>query len=210
MKFTTVLTCLIVLALATVALAQEKISGTLQCDKADPQHSIPVGDRPNHTFTLNQNKCTWTKPMEIAGTQTKEDVTTGFADISGEKSSDRGYALMTMASGDKARVSWQGSGTVKDGQLQSGEGKFSFLSGSRPTMQFVFAPDTVNQPRPGCPRRSIIAGSETERILQCKAPLNLAVRRETEKLTGADFKTVDAIGGGDNKPEGSDIGTVFL
>jgi hypothetical protein len=130
MKFTTIVTCLIVLALATVALAQQKISGTLQCDKADPQHSIPVGDRPNHVFTLNQNKCTWTKPMEIAGTQSKEDLTTGFADISGEKSSDRGYALMTMASGDKARVSWQGSGTVKDGQLQSGEGKFSFLSGT--------------------------------------------------------------------------------
>ncbi|HEV8132310.1 MAG TPA: hypothetical protein VGQ81_13755 [Acidobacteriota bacterium] len=130
MKLGTVLTCAILLALATVAFAQDKVSGTLQCAKADPQYSITVGDRPNHSFMIGQNECTWTKPMEIAGTQSKEHVSTASYDITGDKSTERGYALISMASGDKTRASWQGSSTMKEGQLQSGEGKWSFSTGT--------------------------------------------------------------------------------
>jgi hypothetical protein len=43
------------------------------------------------------------------------------------------------------------------------------------------------------------------RPLDSNAPILLLV-----VLTGADFKTVDTIGGNDNKPEGNDIATVFL
>jgi hypothetical protein len=52
-----------------------------------------------------------------------------------------------------------------------------------------------------------LAGGGDARIrpLDSNAPALLLI-----VLTGADFKTVDAIGVGDNKPEGSDLGTAFL
>ncbi len=118
------------LALATMAAAQAKISGTLQCGKPDPQHAIEVGDRPGHSFTISQSRCTWTKPMEMAGTQTKEDVYTGFSEVSGNSSRDREYGVITMANGDKAYVRPQGSTTLKDGAPQSAEGKWSFAGGT--------------------------------------------------------------------------------
>jgi len=38
--------------------------------------------------------------MEVAGTQAKEDVGTGFDEISGNKSRGHGYVINTWASGD--------------------------------------------------------------------------------------------------------------
>jgi len=56
--------------LAASAAAQTKITGTIQCAKPDPQNAVPVGDRPGHAFVVMKAKCTWTKPMELAGVQT--------------------------------------------------------------------------------------------------------------------------------------------
>ncbi len=116
------------LALAAAAAAQTKISGTTVC-KPDKQQSMDVGDRANHAFAISQSKCTWTKPMEIAGTQSKEDTITAFDEISGDKSRGRGIVTLTMASGDKAFVSFQGSGTVKNGAPDTAEGKWHFTRG---------------------------------------------------------------------------------
>jgi len=49
---------------------------------------------------IAKGKCTWTKAMEVAGTQAKEDVGTGFDEISGNKSRGHGYVINTWASGD--------------------------------------------------------------------------------------------------------------
>lgn len=54
MKLKIIITFLIVLALAAVASAQTKFSGTGQCGKADPQYTIPVGDRSDHSFVNRQ------------------------------------------------------------------------------------------------------------------------------------------------------------
>ncbi len=76
----------VVLSAATTVLAQTKISGTVQCSKPDKQHALEVGDRPNHSVMIAKGKCTWTKPLEIAGTHRKEDIGTGFDEITGNKS----------------------------------------------------------------------------------------------------------------------------
>ena len=123
-----VLTLLIPLALATMAAAQTKISGTTVC-KPDKPLSLDVGDRPNHAFSISQAKCTWSKPMEIAGTQSKEDAITAFDEISGDKSRGRGLVTLTMASGDKAYVAFQGAGTMKAGAPDTAEGKWHFTRG---------------------------------------------------------------------------------
>ena len=58
MRLKILLSFLAVFALATVASAQTKISGTLRCGKPDQQQAIEVGDRPSHSFVINQMKCT--------------------------------------------------------------------------------------------------------------------------------------------------------
>jgi len=83
MRLKIIFTLLIVLGLAALASAQTKVSGTAQCGKADQEHSIQIGDRPNHSFTISQGKCTWTTPVEIAGIQSKEGVYTLLTETSG-------------------------------------------------------------------------------------------------------------------------------
>ncbi len=128
--FRTVLPSLIVLALATVAGAQTKISGTSQCAKADAQHAIMVGDRPGHSFMISQSKCTWTKPWEIAGIQSKEGVATSFDEASGSSSRTRGFYHDTMANGDKANYRYEGTVSLKDGAPQSAEIKWTLVGGT--------------------------------------------------------------------------------
>ena len=130
MRLKTILTFLIVFALAAVASAQTRISGTLQCAKADPEHSLQVGDRPNHSFVISQGKCTWTKPVEIGGIQSKEGVWTDSAEVSGDTSRYRGYYMDTMANGDKVYYRYEGTATLKDGVPQSVEQKWTLVRGT--------------------------------------------------------------------------------
>jgi hypothetical protein len=115
---------------AVAASAQTKISGTAQCGKPDPQHMIPVGDRPDHSLGVAQVKCTWTKPMEIAGDKSKDGVSTGTDDISGNTGRAHGFHVSTMDSGDKFFVWYQGTETMKDGALVSHKGNWGFTGGS--------------------------------------------------------------------------------
>ncbi len=129
MRIPVVLIFLSAVALGTAA-AQTKISGTVECAKPETQHSIDIGDRPNHSFAIGQGKCTWTKPFEIAGTQSKEDVFTNFAEASGNTSRERGYVEGTLANGDKFHVRTTGTTKLKDGTPQGSEGKWNFAGGT--------------------------------------------------------------------------------
>lgn len=115
---------------AATAGAQTKVTGTAQCGKPDPQHLIPVGDRPDHSLGVEQIKCTWTKPMEIEGAKSKDGVSTATDDISGSTVRTRGFHVSTMDSGDKFFVWYQGTGAVKEGVLQSQKGNWGFTGGS--------------------------------------------------------------------------------
>jgi len=130
MRLKIIFMLLIVLALAAVASAQTKISGIVQCGKADPAYTIPVGDRPDHAFVIGKYNCTYTKPLEIAGVQSKEEVETIFSEVSGNRSHDQGYIAGTMSSGDKYYIRFQGPSTLKDGVPESIEGKWSFAGGT--------------------------------------------------------------------------------
>lgn len=110
--------------------AQTKVTGTAQFGKADPQHMIPVGDRPDHSLGVDQLKCTWTKPQDIGGDKTKEGVSTETQDVSGSSIRARGVHVTTMESGDKYFVSYQGTGKVKDGVLQSAKGTWMYTGGT--------------------------------------------------------------------------------
>jgi len=130
MRLKIILTFLIVFALAAVASAQTKISGTAQCGKPDPEYSIQVGDRANHSFAIDQVKCTWTKGWEIAGIQDKEGVGTEFYEIRGNTPRGHTYAVDTMTNGDKAYYREEFSFTLKDGVPQSGDVKWTLVGGT--------------------------------------------------------------------------------
>jgi hypothetical protein len=130
MRLKVLLPFLVVFALATVASAQTKLSGAHQCAKPDQQQVIEIGDQPNHFFVISQMKCTWTKPLEISGVQSKEGVFTAFTEVTGNRARDQEYDVVAMTNGDKCYVRRQGSSTLKDGVLESAEGKWSFAGGT--------------------------------------------------------------------------------
>ena len=112
------------------AVAQTKVTGTHVCSKPDPQHMVPAGDRAYHNFAVEQLKCNHTKPMEIGGDKAKDGVATDAAEVNGNKSRFHGVYVMTMQSGDKAFLPYQGNGTSKDGKPVDSKGTFSFASGT--------------------------------------------------------------------------------
>ena len=130
MRSRTFFTCVAVLFFVGLATAQTKVSGTVQCSRPDQQHSLNIGDYPGHSFVVSQGKCTWTTPMQIAGSESKEDIVTVFAEVRGNKVSAQGYGEGTLASGDKLTVHLRATQILKDGKVQSEEGSWTLVGGT--------------------------------------------------------------------------------
>jgi len=130
MRSKIILLSVIVFALAAVASAQTKISGTLQCGKPDPVYTIQVGDRPDHAFTISKLTCTFTNPTEIGGIIHKSEEVTIFGEVSGNRVRGRSRNVDTMANGDKYYVSTQFSETLKEGVLQTAEVTWTITGGT--------------------------------------------------------------------------------
>jgi hypothetical protein len=111
-------------------MAQTKISGTHQCSKPDVEQTMQVGDRPNHSFTISQGKCTCPKPITIEGIQDKERAYTNFRELSGNSSQSRGYNIATMANGDKVHFSYQVTATLNEGVPQNLEAAWTIVGGT--------------------------------------------------------------------------------
>jgi hypothetical protein len=127
--------CLFTLAAAAClwsagAAAQTKIEWSDSCAKADPDYKVPVGDQPGHSFGLSQIKCQASKPVEIGADKGKEAVATIAADSSGNKSRERGVYVLTLESGDKAYLPFQGVIALKDGKPTGSQGTWSFAGGT--------------------------------------------------------------------------------
>ncbi len=125
MTLRTMFAGLCLLSLTTLAAAQDKISGSAQCGKPDVQQQVDVSDHPGHSISIMQMKCTWTKPMEVAGVQDKDGTDSGMADLHAGAGTSHGYYVDNMANGDKAYVHWQGKES-KDGS----EGKWTYTGGT--------------------------------------------------------------------------------
>ena len=68
--------------------------------------------------------------MDLAGIQTKEDVVTTFAEITGAGAQVHGMVVGTMSNGDAMHVRIQGKDAYKDEKLQTSDGTWSFVSGT--------------------------------------------------------------------------------
>jgi hypothetical protein len=117
-------------ATSVAGAQQKKISGVSHCGKPEQQQSIPVGDRPGHAFGITKVRCTWTKPFEIDGLQSKDDEITGFSEVMGANANERMYVVMTMSNGDQAFARPVGTTSLKDGAPQSANGDWTYAGGT--------------------------------------------------------------------------------
>jgi hypothetical protein len=115
------------LALASSAVAQTKITWSIDCDKANPLHVIQIPDREGLTFEISQNKCTMTKPMTIEGLEAKELVNTSFAERMG--ASIRTTTINVTYFVNRDKLYGRSTGTV-DQKALTGSGKLIFTSGT--------------------------------------------------------------------------------
>ena len=124
------LLCAIALA-ASIAAAQNKVSGTAQCPgKPGESHSIDVGDHPGHAYTIDKWECTWTKPLEISGLKTTSDSAADFMEIDGSRAKEHSFRVEATDGGDKYYVRTQGTDTMKEETFVSGEGTWTFAGGT--------------------------------------------------------------------------------
>ena len=124
---------------ATIHLpARTKISGTLTCAKPDPKYTVDIGDRPGHVFVLAKSACSWTRPMQIEGVDTKDSHDVNVVEVDGANSNSDGYDVSNMANGDKVFIRFSGTDrSTKDGKPLStgtwryigGTGKFKGIMG---------------------------------------------------------------------------------
>jgi hypothetical protein len=91
-------------AMASSAAADIKVSGSVDCDKADPNYAIPIPDQPGQVFVIEQHKCIWTKPLKIAGSASRENTNIGFIEVTGSGVNVIGVAVTTFENGDKTFV----------------------------------------------------------------------------------------------------------
>jgi hypothetical protein len=68
--------------------------------------------------------------MEIGGDKAKEGLATDTFEASGDNLRFRGVYVVTMQSGDKAFVPYQGTGTTKEGKPVETKGTWSYVGGS--------------------------------------------------------------------------------
>jgi len=116
--------------LAAVGLhAETTTSGVATCT---PDQSSPVAltDKPNHYFAVGRAQCVWTG-FEVAGQPSKNGISTDLEEITGDSvASVRGYFVSTMLAGDTTTVRYQGSSKMKDGKFVSGQGTWTYTSGT--------------------------------------------------------------------------------
>lgn len=112
------------------ALGQTKVAWSDSCSKADPDYNVQVGDPAGHSFGLGQLKCHATKPAEIGGDKGKEAVVTSATESSGTKSHQHGIYVLSLESGAKVSLPYQGTTTLKDGKPASANGTWSFADGT--------------------------------------------------------------------------------
>jgi hypothetical protein len=127
MKKLSLVMCLLCL-LSSLALGQGKTNVQWKCDKPSVQHSINVGDKPDHAYAIEQINCTAVKG-DIAGNKMKSGVGTEFLNITGDKVTGHGEFVESMENGDKNVYKYEFSGTSKNGAFQSGTNEWSLIEG---------------------------------------------------------------------------------
>lgn len=130
MKLKMIFSLVLALFLSSAVMGQTKVNGQEHCSPPDPTYSADVGDHPNHAIQLMQNKCDWTKPMEVGGVQSKDGQDTTTAELTKTTMRFHGYHVSTMANGDKCFVRFQGTAPITNGKPGNSKGTWSYEGGT--------------------------------------------------------------------------------
>jgi hypothetical protein len=114
-----------VLAILSSAIAQTKISGSLDCEKADPMHVIQIPDREGFSYVIGQYKCTWDTPIE--GLKTNDYVNIVFSEVMGNSVRTTSTGIARYSNGD--RLYSHNTGT-RDLKTLTSSGKWTYTLGT--------------------------------------------------------------------------------
>ena len=128
------------------ALAQTKISGSLQCTRPQLHNTVQVADRTPHEMVISQRSCDWSKPLSIEGVNSKDDVLSLFTDKQPDRARDHGYNIISMSNGDKVFMHYRESVESKGRNASSGAGTF-VLSGGTGKFQGIYGRGTLASQR---------------------------------------------------------------
>jgi hypothetical protein len=121
--------CAMVMAMAASAGAQSKFSGKCTQGKPDPNYTIQVVDKADHSLMLAKVKCTWSSG-DLGGDTLKAEEDVFTSDVKGKMSRDHGYGTGTTASGDKYFVRFDGTTTFEKNAPVSGTCTWNFTGGT--------------------------------------------------------------------------------
>ena len=121
---------LFLISVAPAVSGQTSFSGTSHCGKPDPAHSVEVGDRPDHVYSIVRVHCDWVKPLRMGDAQMTEDQLTGFSEITGNAGADHGNVVGSLSNGDKVYVRTQGKSVLAAGKPLSSAGTWYYVGGT--------------------------------------------------------------------------------
>jgi hypothetical protein len=111
------------------AAAAGKVDVQWKCAAPNPVNALPVPDKADHAFVVEQIKCTAAKG-EVAGVKQQEGAGTEFAEATGNNSKGHGIFVETLANGDKITYSYTFTGLASNKVMQSGSNKWMATSGT--------------------------------------------------------------------------------
>lgn len=106
------------------------MSGSLVCDQPLKQEVVSVEGRPDHSYSVVQTKCTWTKPWELGGVASVTGIGTGTNEIHGNWVHASGTFVDTLANGDKGYYSYEYKSSTTDGKVQISGHHWKLLGGT--------------------------------------------------------------------------------
>ncbi|HZP24969.1 MAG TPA: hypothetical protein VFB04_16110 [Terriglobales bacterium] len=120
--------CAVVALAVAMGSAQTKTTMTGKCNKPDVRQSVPAGDQQGHVFMVAQGQCTITASLN--GAVAKQGNFSEELEGTSTNMNNRGIYTVTFDSGDKAYFKYQGSGTMKDGAMQTATNKWEIIGGT--------------------------------------------------------------------------------
>jgi hypothetical protein len=107
------------------AVAQTKIPGSLDCEKADPMHVIQIPERAGFSYVIAQYKCTWDASIE--GLKSKDYVNTVFSEVMGTSVRTTSTSFARYSNGDRLYI--HNTGT-RDLKTLTSSGKWTYTLGT--------------------------------------------------------------------------------
>lgn len=121
---------LVQLPFAARAQSKGAIAASSTCEYSVLHQTAPVGDGGEHSISLDQRVCEWNPAITIAGVKGDQYTSTGVDDVQFNRARDHGYAVGTMANGDKYFICYDGSSIMNGPTPVHLQGRWHFTGGT--------------------------------------------------------------------------------